>query len=153
MVVFQKLEGKTTTLNFWNQKNGRKFYYSQKLCFDRIFEIKKMEGNSTTPKNCVLTEFLKSKKWKEILLLPKIVFWQNFWNQKNGRKFYYSQKLCFDRIFEIKKMEGNSTTPKNCVLTEFLKSKKWKEILLLPKIVFWQNFCMKGVQFSFWFSH
>ena len=74
MVVFQKLEGKTTTLNFLNQKNGRKFYYSKKLCFDRIFEIKKMEGNSTTPINCVLTEFLKSKKWKEILLLPKIVF-------------------------------------------------------------------------------
>ena len=67
-----------------------------------IFEIKKMEGKSTTPKNCVLTEFLKSKKWKEILLLPKIVLWQNFWNQKNGRKFYYSQKLCFDRIFAWK---------------------------------------------------
>ena len=41
MVVFQKLEGKTTTLKNW---------------------IKRMEGNSTTPKNCVLT---KNFAWKE----------------------------------------------------------------------------------------
>ena len=51
---------------------------------------------------------------------------------KIGRKNHYSQILCFDRIFEIR-----------C----------WKEEPLLPKIVFRQNFCMKGVQFSFWFSH
>ena len=108
MVVFQKLEGKTTTLNFWNQKNGRKFYYSQ-----------------------------------------KIVFWQNFWNQKNGRKFYYSQKLCFDRIFEIKKREGNSTTPKTCVLTEFLHERSTIFFLVFSLIWFWillrnvncSNFC------------
>ena len=44
-----KIGRKTYYLEKWNLKNGRKFYYSQKLCFDRIFEIKKMEGNSTTP--------------------------------------------------------------------------------------------------------
>ena len=96
MVVFQKLEGKTTTLNFWNQKigrkfycsqklcfdrifeikkNGRKFYYSQKLCFDRIFEIKKMEGNSTTPENCVLTEFLHERSTIFLLVFSLIRFW------------------------------------------------------------------------------
>ena len=114
MVVFQKLEGKTTTLNFWNQKNGRKFYYSQKLCFDRIFEIKKMEGNPTTPKNCVLTEFLKSK---------------------NRRKFYYSQKLCFDRIFAWKKYNFPSGFLTNTILNyaqECVFQKVWK--LLLSKI-------------------
>ena len=31
--------------------------------------------------------------------------------------------------------------------------KNWKEKPLLPKIVFWQVFCMKGVEFSSWFSH
>ena len=55
-----------------------------------------------------------------------------FLKSKIQRKNHYSQKLCFDRIFEIK---------------------NWKEKPLLPKIVFWQNFCMKEVQFSFWFSH
>ena len=34
----KKLEGKPTTLKNRNQKNGRKFYYSQKLCFDKFFE-------------------------------------------------------------------------------------------------------------------
>ena len=52
-----KIGRKTYYLQKLNSKNGRKFYYSQKLCFDRIFEIKKMEGNSTTPQNCVLTFF------------------------------------------------------------------------------------------------
>ena len=75
-----------------------------------------MEGNSTTPKNCVLTEFFKSKKRKEILLLPKILFWQNFWNQKNGRKFYYSQKLCFDRIFAWKEYNFPSGFLTNTIL-------------------------------------
>ena len=75
MVVFQKLEGKTTTLNFWNQKNGRKFYYSRKLCFDRIFEVKKMEGNSATPKNCVLTEFFHERSTIFLLVFSLIRFW------------------------------------------------------------------------------
>jgi len=46
-------------------------------------------------------------------------------SSKIGRKNHYLEFL------KSKKTEGNSTTPKNCVLTEFLKSKKWKEILLL----------------------
>ena len=57
-----------------------------------------------------------------------------------GRKFYYLEKL-------------NSKIGRKTYYvpwkTEF---KKWKEILLLPKIVFWQIFWMKGVQFSFCFS-
>ena len=55
MVVFQKLEGKTTTLNFWNQKLEGKPTTLKNW-------IQKMEGNSTTPKNCVLTSFLNERR-------------------------------------------------------------------------------------------
>ena len=73
---FQKLVEGISNIPDKNSKIGRKFYYlekmnskmegnstmySQKLCFDRIFELKKMEGNSTTPKNCVSTEFLHER--------------------------------------------------------------------------------------------
>ena len=61
MLVFQKLEGKTTTLNFWNQKNGRKFYYSQKLCFDRIWNQKNGKKFYYSQKLC----FDKIFAWKE----------------------------------------------------------------------------------------
>ena len=57
MVVFQKLEGKTTTLNFWNQKlEGKTTTLKNR--------IKRMEGNSTTPK----------KFWYERSIIFPLVF-------------------------------------------------------------------------------
>ena len=68
MVVFQKLEGKTTTLNFWNQKLEGKTTTLKNW-------IKRMEGNSTTPKNCVLTNFLHERSIIFLLVFSLIQFW------------------------------------------------------------------------------
>ena len=69
MVVFQKLEGKTTTLKFQNQKfegktttlknwiqkmEGNSTTYSQKLCFDRIFAWKEHNFPSGFLTNTIL---------------------------------------------------------------------------------------------------
>ena len=82
MVVFQKLEGKTTTLKFWNQKLEGKTttlnFWNQKLEGKTTTLknwIKKMEGNSTTPKNCVLTDFLHERSTIFLLLFSLIWFW------------------------------------------------------------------------------
>ena len=54
MLVFQKLEGKTTTLMFWNQK---------------------LEGKTTTPKNCVLTSFLHERSRIFFPVFSLVRFW------------------------------------------------------------------------------
>ena len=82
MVVFQKLEGKTTTLKFRNQKLEGKtttlIFWNQKLEGKTTTLknwIKKIEGNSTTPKNCVLTNFLHERSIIFLLVLSLIRFW------------------------------------------------------------------------------
>ena len=82
MVVFQKLEGKTTTLKFRNQKLEGKTttlnFWNQKLEGKTTTLknwIKRMEGNSTTPKNCVLTNFLHERSIIFLLVFSLIWFW------------------------------------------------------------------------------
>ena len=82
MVVFQKLEGKTTTLKFRNQKLEGKTttlnFWNQKLEGKTTTLknwIKRMEGNSTTPKNCVLTNFLHERSIIFLLVFSLIRFW------------------------------------------------------------------------------
>ena len=68
MVVFQKLEGKTTTSNFWNEKLEGKTTTLKHW-------IKRMGGNSITPKNCVLTNFLHERRIIFLLVFSLIRFW------------------------------------------------------------------------------
>ena len=82
MVVFQKFEGKTTTLKFWNQKLEGKTttlnFWNQKLEGKTTTLknwIKRMEENSTTPKNCVLTIFLHNRSIIFLLVFSLIRFW------------------------------------------------------------------------------
>ena len=87
MVVFQKLEGKTTTLNFWNQKLEGKTTTLKNW-------IKKMEGNSTTPKNCVLTNFLHERSIIFLLVFSLIRFWILLRNAHCSHlNVYISQKI------------------------------------------------------------
>ena len=99
MVVFQKLEGKTTTLNFWNQKLERKTTTLKN-------RIKRMEGNSTTPKNCVLTNFLHERSTIFLLLFSLIWFRILLRNEifmSNGQKIIFANwhyghfKFCYSR--------------------------------------------------------
>ena len=62
---------------------------------------------------------------------------------------YYFQKL----VGVVVNVPDKNSNRKEILLPWKIEFKKWKEILLIPKIVFWQIFCMKGVRFSFWFSH
>ena len=82
MVVFQKLEGKTTTLKFWNQKLEGKTttlnLWNQKLegkTTTLNFWDQKLEGKTTTPKNCVLTNFLHERSIIFLLVFSLIRFW------------------------------------------------------------------------------
>ena len=68
MVVFQKLEGKTTTLNFWNQKLEGKTTTLN-------FWNQKWEGKTTTPKKCVLTNFLHERSIIFFLVFSLMRFW------------------------------------------------------------------------------
>ena len=68
MVVFQKLEGKTTTLKFWNKKLEGK-------TTTLMFWNQKMEGKTTTPKNCVLTSFLHERSRIFFLVFSLVRFW------------------------------------------------------------------------------
>ena len=68
MVVFQKLEGKTTTLNFWSQKLEGK-------TTTLIFWNQKLKGKTTTPKNCVLTNFLHERSTIFFLVFSLVWFW------------------------------------------------------------------------------
>ena len=100
MVVFQKLEGKTTTLNFWNQKLEGKTttlnFWNQKLEGKPTTLknwIQKMEGNSTTPKNCVLISFLNERSTIFFPVLSLVWFWILLRND-NCYFFYLILKRC-----------------------------------------------------------
>ena len=66
-----------------NSKIGRKFYYLEKLnskigrktYYTLKNWIQKMEGNSTTPKNCVLTNFLHERSTIFFLVFSLVWFW------------------------------------------------------------------------------
>ena len=83
MVVFQKLEGKTTTLNFWSQKLEGK-------TTTLIFWNQKLKGKTTTPKNCVLTNFLHERSTIFFLVFSLVWFWILL------RNVNYSAKEIFD---------------------------------------------------------
>ena len=68
MVVFQKLEGKTTTLKFWNKKMEGK-------TTTLMFWNQKLEGKTTTPKNCVLTSFLHERSKIFFPVFSLVRFW------------------------------------------------------------------------------
>ena len=68
MVVFQKLEGKTTTLKFWNKKLEGK-------TTTLMFWNQKLEGKTTTPKNCVLTNFLHERSRIFFPVFSLVRFW------------------------------------------------------------------------------
>ena len=101
MVVFQKLKGKTTTLNFWNQKLEGKTTTLKNW-------IKKMEGNSTTPKNCVLSNFLHERSMIFLLVFSLIRFWILL---RNGFSFQFliskHQGSGFSFQFFISKFQGS----------------------------------------------
>ena len=116
MVVFQKLEGKTTTLKFWNQKLEGKTttlnFWNQKLEGKTTTLknwIKRMEGNSTTPKNCVFTNFLHERIMIFFLVFSLIWFWillrNENWNSafthfSSQRQFYNHQFFSQSIIWE-----------------------------------------------------
>ena len=76
MVVFQKLEGKTTTLKNWIiRMEGNSTKYSQKLCFDKFFALKEYNFPSGFLTNTILNF---AQEWK----LPNgsiYLFYDLFW--------------------------------------------------------------------------
>ena len=101
MVVFQKLEGKTTTLKFWNQKWEGKtttlYFWNQKWegkTTTLKFWNQKLEGKTTTPKNCVLTEFLHERSTIFFLVFSLIRFWILLRNVHGSPHVLWSSAAC-----------------------------------------------------------
>ena len=98
MIVFQKLERKTTALNFWNQKLEGNTATLKNW-------IQKMEGNSTTPKNCVLTNFLHESSGIFFLVFSLVWFWILLRNEiciiKFSFKYSMNKWWFFDRLNEF----------------------------------------------------
>ena len=110
MVVFQKLEGKTTTLKFWNQKVEGKTttlnFWNQKLEGKTTTLknwIKRMEGNSTTPKNCRLTIFLYERSTIFSLVFSLRRFWILLRNDicTGFERVFFKFVMCFADFITI----------------------------------------------------
>ena len=63
---FSKIGRKNHYLEKLNSKNGRKFYYSQKLCFDKFFEWKEYNFLSDFLTNMIFVRnvIFYSQKWR-----------------------------------------------------------------------------------------
>ena len=97
MVVFQKLEGKTTTLKFWNKKLEGK-------TTTLMFWNQKLEGKTTTPKNCVLTSFLHERSRIFFPVFSLVRFWILL---RNGFSFQFLKNY-HNLIGKISKPAGPS---------------------------------------------
>ena len=74
-ILKSRIGRKNHYLEILSSKNGRKNHYSQKLCFDRIFALKKWKEKPLLPKNCVLTEFLHERSRIFLPVFSLVRFW------------------------------------------------------------------------------